>query len=70
MKPHLLSILAFMAITFAAQGTSHFLVNKAHFDAVGFLRDEPIMALGFATMILQGGAMSLALWASYRSLKH
>lgn len=63
MKHHILSILAFMAITFAAQGTSHFVVNKAHFDAVGFLREEPIMILGFATMIVQGGTLSLALWA-------
>ena len=58
---HLLSVLAFVVITFAVQGTSHFLLNKAHYDSVGILRDKIIMPLGFLTMIIQALIMSLAL---------
>ena len=61
MTKHILSIFAFMLVTFGVQGLSHFVINKSHFDAVGFLRPEPIIALGFLVMILQGGAMSIAL---------
>jgi uncharacterized membrane protein len=61
MLVHLLSILAFMAITFAAQGLSHFQVNKAHFEAIAHLRENPIMPMGLAAMIVQGLIMSLAL---------
>jgi hypothetical protein len=60
---HVLSVVAFMAVTFAAQGLSHFVVNKAHFDAVGFLRSDPIMIMGFAVMVIQGAALSISLQA-------
>lgn len=58
---HLLSVLAFVVITFAVQGTSHFVLNKAHYDSVGILRDKIIMPLGFLTMIIQALIMSFAL---------
>ncbi|CCO44557.1 hypothetical protein VIBNISOn1_1160065 [Vibrio nigripulchritudo SOn1] len=61
MIAHLLSILAFMIVTFAAQGLSHFVLNKEHFDSVGFLRPEPIMAMGFIVMIIQGAIVSIGL---------
>ncbi|WIY25492.1 hypothetical protein [Parasedimentitalea psychrophila] len=61
MTKHLISVLAFMAVTFAVQGSSHFLLNKDHFAAVGFLRGSPIMLMGFSVMIIQGLILSLAL---------
>ncbi|WP_299869778.1 hypothetical protein [uncultured Roseobacter sp.] len=61
MIPHVLSVIAFMVVTFAAQGLSHFVVNKAHFDSVGFLRPDPIMMMGFAVMIIQGTILSISL---------
>ncbi|WP_104403010.1 hypothetical protein [Vibrio penaeicida] len=63
MISHALSIFAFMVVTFAAQGLSHFVINKEHFDSVGFLRQEPIMAMGFAVMIIQGLIISIGLKA-------
>lgn len=61
MMVHLFSVLAFIAVTFAVQATSHFVINKAHYDSVGILRSEIIMPLGFLTMTIQGLVMSLAL---------
>lgn len=58
---HGLSVLAFAVVTFAAQGSSHFVINAEHFEAIGYLRDAPIMPLGFAAMIVQGTVMTLAL---------
>ncbi|GLQ75630.1 hypothetical protein [Vibrio penaeicida] len=63
MIAHVLSILTFMVVTFAAQGLSHFVINKDHFDSVGFLRSEPIMAMGFVVMIIQGLIISIGLKA-------
>jgi len=61
MTKHIVSVIAFMAVTFAVQGTSHFLLNADHFANVGFLRDSPIMAMGFSVMIIQGLVISLCL---------
>jgi hypothetical protein len=65
MLKHLSSIAAFMIVSFAVQGLSHFVINVDHFAAVGFLRPDPIIPLGLATMVIQGLIMSLAL-ASWR----
>ena len=61
MTKHLISVLAFMGVTFGVQGVSHFLLNKDHFAEIGFLRESPIMPLGFAVMIIEGLILSLAL---------
>lgn len=58
---HILSVMAFMLVTFAAQGVSHFVINADHFASIGFLRAEPIMAMGFAVMIIQGAVLSFSL---------
>ena len=58
---HFLSVLAFMGITFAVQGLNHFVLNADHYAAISFARPEPVMALGFLTMIVQGTIISLAL---------
>jgi len=65
MLKHILTVPAFMIVTFAAQGLSHFVINKEHFDAIAFTRPEPIMPLGFTVMIIQGLILSYAL-ASWR----
>jgi len=51
---HILSIAAYMAVTFAVQGTSHFVLNYDHYAAIAHLRPEPIMPMGFGAMIIQG----------------
>ncbi|KLN62160.1 hypothetical protein WH96_01085 [Kiloniella spongiae] len=55
---HFLSLLAFVIITFATQGTSHMLINIEHYEALGFLRAEPIFLLGFIAMLIQGAIMT------------
>ena len=59
MKKHLLSILAFVIITFAIQGTSHMVINSDHYQSMGFLRPNPIFALGFMAMLIQGTIMTV-----------
>ncbi len=61
MKKHLLSILAFMVVSFAAQGLSHFVINAEHFAAIPFMRPDPIIPLGLLVMIIQGATISIAL---------
>lgn len=63
MAKHLLSILGFMVVSFAAQGLSHFAINAEHFASVSFMRVDPIIPLGLLVMVLQGGLLSLALQA-------
>lgn len=58
---HIISIVAFMVVTFAVQGTSHFVLNADHYAGITHLRPEPIMPLGFAAMIIQGAILSLLL---------
>ncbi len=58
---HSLSIIAFILITFAVQGLNHFVINAEHYANVEFARPEPVMALGFLTMIVQGSILTLAL---------
>ena len=58
---HVLSVLAFMLASFAAQGLSHFVINAAHFASIDHLRAEPIIPMGLAAMVVQGLIMSVAL---------
>lgn len=57
---HLLAIIGFILVTFSVQGLSHFVINKEHFASIPFIRGSPIMALGFAVMIIEGAILSLA----------
>lgn len=50
-----------MIVTFAVQGLNHFVINEAYYANIGFARPEPVMALGFLTMIVQGSILSFAL---------
>jgi len=61
MLKHLLSVLGFIVVSFTVQGLNHFVINKAHYDAIEFARAEPVIALGILAMIIQGLILSLAM---------
>ena len=63
MVAHLTSVLAFMVVSFAAQGLSHFVINKDHFASIGFMRPDPVLPLGIFGMLIQGVMLSAALRA-------
>lgn len=60
---HTLSVLAFMVVSFAAQALSHFVINQEHFSSIAHHRQEPIIPLGLAAMVIQGLLISIALRA-------
>ena len=53
-----LAVLAFVIATFSIQATSHFAINIAHYAAIEFVRTDPIMELGFLTMVVQGAILA------------
>src|SRR4051812_12577002 len=55
----LLTIIAYVATTFVVQGTSHFLVNADHYAGITIMRTQPVVALGFLAMIVQGTIFAL-----------
>ena len=56
---HVLTVVGYVFATFLTQGLSHFLVFKAHYDAVSIMATEPNFALGLASMLIQGTVLSL-----------
>src|SRR6266852_8547333 len=58
MRRHILSVLGYIIATFITQATSHFVIFRQHYAAITHLKAEPIFALGFATMIIQGSVLS------------
>ncbi len=58
MKIHALTLLAFIAVTFAVQATSHFAVNSGHYATIPFMRADVVFPLGFLAMIVQGSALT------------
>lgn len=48
------TVLAYMATTFAVQGGSHFALNAEHYAAIPVMRTEPIVAMGLTSMVIQG----------------
>lgn len=61
MLVHLLSLIAFIIVSFAVQGLSHFVINKDHFAGIDFMRPNPIVPLGVLVMVVQGLLISVAL---------
>jgi hypothetical protein len=59
MKKHLLAILGYVVATFLTQALSHFVLFKEHYAAVAYLKAEPVFALGFLSMIVQGAILSV-----------
>jgi hypothetical protein len=53
-----LTVLAYIAATFAVQATSHFGINAEHYAQLGYLRAEPIVPMGLASMLIQGSVMA------------
>ena len=58
MTKHVLAVVAYLVATFATQALSHFVVNVGHYAAVTFMRAEPILAFGVASMVIQGTILS------------
>ena len=58
MKKIIVGTLLFIVVSFASQAISHFGINAEHYASVPFMRKEPIFALGFLTMIMQGIVLS------------
>ena len=58
MGRHVLVVLAYVAATFATQATSHFFINAEHYAAVAYIKKDPIFALGFTSMLVQGGVFA------------
>lgn len=49
-----LTVLAYIVVTFGVQGGSHFAVNAAHYAAIPILRAEPLVPMGLGSMLIQG----------------
>ncbi len=58
MRRHILSVLGYIVASFFTQATSHFVIFAQHYAAVPIMKAEPIFALGFTTMIIQGSVLS------------
>ena len=50
----LLTVLAYVAATFAVQAASHFVLNADHYRSISIMRTEPLFVLGFTSMLIQG----------------
>lgn len=61
MTKHILSILAFIVVSFVVQGLNHFVINKDHYEKIDFARSDPVMALGILAMIIQGFILTFAM---------
>lgn len=53
MKRPILTVLAFMVVSFGVQGISHFVINADHFATITFMRPDPVLPMGFAAMIIE-----------------
>jgi hypothetical protein len=54
-----LTIVAYVATTFAVQGGSHFVVNADHYAAISIMRPQPIVPMGLISMLVQGAIFGL-----------
>ena len=58
MRRHTLTVLGYIVATFFTQATSHFVIFAQHYAAIPIMKAEPIFALGFTTMIIQGSVLT------------
>jgi hypothetical protein len=58
MTKYILAVAAYIVATFATQAVSHFVINVDHYAMLPYLRTEPIFALGFLSMLIQGTALA------------
>jgi len=61
MSKTILTVIAFMIVSFGVQGLSHFVINVDHFAGIPFMRANPILPLGLLAMAVQGLIMSFAM---------
>ena len=61
MKKTILTVLAFMIVSFGVQGLSHFVINVDHFATITFVRADPVLPMGFAAMIIQALVFSFVM---------
>ncbi len=54
-----LTVLAYVATTFAVQGASHFAINADHYAAMSIMRAEPLVPMGLVSMVIQGTLFAL-----------
>jgi len=52
MLKHILAVAGYIVATFATQALSHFVVFKAHYDAMTIMKPDPSFALGIASMVI------------------
>lgn len=72
MKP-ILTVLAYMVVSFGVQALSHFVINAEHFASISFIRPDPVLPLGFAAMIVQGlifSVVMLRMWPDGATIQH
>lgn len=73
MVRYVLVIAAYVVATFSTQAVSHFVVNVDHYATLPHLRTEPVLSLGFLSMLIQGAALALLFaqspWAT-RSMRN
>ena len=55
----LLTMLAFMVVSFGVQATSHFVLNAEHYASISIMRPDPMIPLGIAAMVIQGGVAAI-----------
>ena len=55
---HLLALLGYIVASFVTQALSHFVLFKAHYDAVPWIKTDPVFAFGITSMIVQGLILS------------
>ena len=49
-----LTVVAYIIVTFGVQGFSHFVLNADHYAGISIMRTEPIIPLGLGSMVIQG----------------
>ena len=59
MLPHILTVIGYIAVTLLVQGTSHFVLNAAHYAAVPHIRPDPNFVFGILSMVVQATILSL-----------
>jgi hypothetical protein len=55
----ILTVLAYVLVTFAVQAVSHFAINAEHYRSISFMRAQPIFFLGVLSMLIQGTVFGL-----------
>ena len=66
MKTYVRGALAYLLVTFPLAFVWHMVVFKGIYDELGMYREQPILALGFVAILIQGLFLSYAFPLIYR----